>query len=270
MNKNRCIILVPVYKQNPTADETASLRQLTKVLCQWEIRFVCPESLDMDAYDSITAEPLGKERFPDTFFEGIDGYNALMCDNAFYRRFCAYDYMLIYQLDAWVFHDELAYWCSQGFDYIGAPWFKHYGSHEKGDRLWRCGNGGLSLRKVVKFIQCTSPDARVYTLRSILSHTNRHLLRNITRCIRYPNDMAWFIKHQQGIGEDGFFCCELAETQHALHCPKPDVAARFSFEKSPVYLLTLTDGRLPFGCHAWRKHSFDDFWCKYINPSTQQ
>lgn len=264
MEKKQCIILVPVYKQEPSADESASLRQLQHILGDWEIRFVCPESLNMSAYDTLTTIPYAKERFPDPFFDGIAGYNALMRDKAFYCRFSTFEYMLIYQLDAWVFTDDLAYWCTLGYDYIGAPWFKHFGSHEKGNRLWKCGNGGLSLRRINKFIKCTSTDIPVYTWQGFLKHTNRHLLRNIIRYFRYPNNMGWFMEHLASKGEDSFFCKDLAETVHALHCPSPEEAALFAFEASPQYLFQLTKGRLPFGCHAWRKFQFEEFWSQFI------
>lgn len=264
MKAKNCIILVPVYKDVLSQDEAASLRQLENVLGHWDIRFVCPESLDMSAYDAITKAPLEKERFNESFFDGIAGYNRLMRDNAFYRRFEEYEYMLIYQLDAWVFKDELQYWCNQGYDYIGAPWFSRFGTHEEGHKIWRCGNGGFSLRKIDTFIHCTSLDIPVYSLWGIISHANRHILRNIIRYIRYPNNMDWFINHLANTWEDAFFCCDLSETSLALKCPKPEVAARFSFESSPSYLFSLTRGKLPFGCHAWRKMQFEDFWSMYI------
>jgi len=266
MKDKRCIILIPVYKQAPSTDEIASLHQLETVLGKWEIRFVCPDSLDMSAYDATTKTPYAKERFPDHFFEGIAGYNRLMRDNNFYRKFRSYEYLLIYQLDAWVFRDELEYWCAQGYDYIGAPWFSHFKTHEKGYKLWRCGNGGFSLRRVEKFILCTSPDVPVYSLWGIISHANRHIFRNLIRYIRYPNNMGWFINHVANTWEDYFFCCDLAETHHALKCPKPEVAVHFSFEISPSYLFTLTGGKLPFGCHAWRKIQFEEFWKEFILP----
>lgn len=266
MKNSKCIILIPVYKLTPSTDEAASLHQLEIILGKWEIRFVCPKTLDMSAYDTITNTCYTKERFEDHYFEGISGYNTLMRNNTFYRRFKEYEYMLIYQLDAWVFKDELQYWCNQGYDYIGAPWFKHYGTHEEGNKLWRCGNGGFSLRKVEKFIQCTSPNVPVYTIWGITSHANRHVLRNLFRYFRYPNNMKWFINHLASTWEDGFFCCDLSETSHALKCPKPEIAAKFSFESSPSHLFSLTGGELPFGCHAWRKYQFDSFWRKHIKP----
>jgi hypothetical protein len=64
--------------------------------------------------------------------------------------------MLIYQLDAWVFKDDLMKWCNKGYDYIGAPWFEDFGSYEKGKKLWRVGNGGFSLRKIKYFCKVLS------------------------------------------------------------------------------------------------------------------
>lgn len=60
--------------------------------------------------------------FPDTYFKGIAGYNRLMMSPEFYETFAQWEYILIYQTDAWVFSDRLSEWCSKGYDYIGAPW----------------------------------------------------------------------------------------------------------------------------------------------------
>jgi hypothetical protein len=42
----------------------------------------------------------------------------------FYQAFTDFEFMLIYQLDAFVFRDELADWCRSGYEYIGAPWLR--------------------------------------------------------------------------------------------------------------------------------------------------
>jgi hypothetical protein len=41
-----------------------------------------------------------------------------MKSKQFYERFVAYDYMLIYQLDAYVFKDELDDWSAKGYDLL--------------------------------------------------------------------------------------------------------------------------------------------------------
>ena len=48
----------------------------------------------------------------------------LMLSPFFYESFLDFKYVLIHQLDVFIFKDELNYWCNQNYDYIGAPWFK--------------------------------------------------------------------------------------------------------------------------------------------------
>ena len=69
----------------------------------------------------------------------------------FYKRFSKFKYILIYQLDCLVFSSNLKSWCQLGYDYIGAPIFIKLNTPS----LDYCfiGNGGLSLRKVSKFIR---------------------------------------------------------------------------------------------------------------------
>lgn len=62
-----------------------------------------------------------------------------MLTKEFYLRFRQWEYLLIYQLDAYVFQDELMDWCNKGYDYIGAPFLK---LNREVD--WNnCGNGGF-------------------------------------------------------------------------------------------------------------------------------
>ena len=56
---------------------------------------------------------LSFESFEDEYFKGISGYNRLMMSEVFYRRFIGYEYILIYQLDAYIFKDELKKWCDK-------------------------------------------------------------------------------------------------------------------------------------------------------------
>ena len=145
------------------------------VLGTHPIVIVKPESLRLDAL--LDRHPsLLSENFADEFFADPKGYNRLMLSRGFYDRFAAYEYMLIHQLDAFVFSDQLMDWCSRGYDYIGAPWLppgqvpgwfgqtliavrrkchrflnKKRRSKEPGTRpqfTYSAGNGGFSLRRV--------------------------------------------------------------------------------------------------------------------------
>ena len=121
MSEKQAIIVIPVYTTQLTVSEHAALRQCFDILSSYPKCFVKPESLDITSlvrdYPANHIVP-----FPDTYFKGIAGYNRLMMSPEFYETFAQWEYILIYQTDAWVFSDRLSEWCSKGYDYIGAPW----------------------------------------------------------------------------------------------------------------------------------------------------
>ena len=264
------VVLIPVYKEELSDDEKMSLMQVLKVLALHDIRFVCPQKLNMSAYDNIIGYSLPKERFPNKFFDGIAGYNDLMTSMCFYRRFSDKKYMLIYQLDAWVFSDQLAEWCAKGYDYVGAPWFEKHKTHEEGFGFWCCGNGGLSLRLIPKFIETTNPQTLFLSRMEIFEKYFKDVRtwgKGIGRLLGRKNNMVWYRKERSDLWEDTFFSYGLEGTSHELRRPSPEEAAEFSFECSPAFLFKFIGERLPFGCHAWRKFQYNDFWCDYIKTT---
>lgn len=146
--KSKCAIVIPVYKKYLTVFEHASLNRTCAVLGKnHDIFFVCPDSLEFSSdYDNKVH--IGIERFDDGFFKSVDTYSKLCETPEFYDRFIrqGYEWMLICQLDAWVFFDRLEYFMDLDYDYYGGthydvgPWI---GLHN--------GNGGLSLRKLSVF-----------------------------------------------------------------------------------------------------------------------
>ena len=111
-----CTIVIPVYKQTLSGIEEQSLKQCLNVLSKHDIALVGPNSLDYTYYQQVakeTGKQLRIERYDDEFFKSVQAYNALCLNEDFYKRFSDYDFMLIYQTDAWVFRDELDYWCQQ-------------------------------------------------------------------------------------------------------------------------------------------------------------
>ena len=266
----RIAIAIPVYKPHLLSDEVKSLQQCLAILHQYDVFLVCPENLDTTAYQQIALGKLKIEHFPPKFFKGIEGYNNLMMSRSFYKRFVVYDYLLIYQLDAWVFSNQLKEWCAKGYDYIGAPWFELHKTHEEGYNLWCAGNGGLSLRRIEKFIQVTNPYALVKLPRQIFQE-DYHSLKDLVPCLLRSvglkgNNLRHFRrKVKKDLWEDTFFSYGLTETRFKLNIPPAQEAALFSFECSPGYLYEhITKGVLPFGCHAWRKYQYDDFWKQFI------
>ena len=65
--------------------------------------------------------------------------------------------------------------------------------------------------------------------------------------------------------EDDFWSGVLDNSNYAMSKPNPSEALRFSFERFPKELFALNGDSLPFGCHAWKKYQYEEFWKEYIH-----
>ena len=133
-------------------DERAALEQCAAVFAEKrDIVFIVPESLDCSVYLKVIPSAAVK-CFDDSYFTGISSYSRLLLTPDFYHCFEEYTHMLIYQLDGWVFRDELDEWCGKEYEYIGAPFFLQDGKK----RLPVAGNGGVSLRNIAAMLRVLS------------------------------------------------------------------------------------------------------------------
>lgn len=146
MNNKRCVIIVPAYKNDLPEVEVLALKQVVKILGnKYEIVLVCPSTLDVKKYNEVAKYDFSVLRCPDCYFKSQKTYSDL-CENwEFYDALIEYEYMVIYQLDAWIFEDKLEYFMNMGYDYIGGV---HLVTHTKEGEN---GNGGFCLRKVKIF-----------------------------------------------------------------------------------------------------------------------
>lgn len=249
-------VVIPIYKATLSELERRSLLQAYVVLQQYPLVVIKPESLDLSELQKEYPK-LTFCSFNDSYFKGIPGYNRLMLSTLFYERFLDSTYILIYQLDAYVFKDELTEWCTKGYDYIGAPWLQKpiyrlpvisqimyliriycqiKNKPSKQNLYGKVGNGGLSLRKVESHHRVS------IEMKKRISH---YLVQK--RSHFYNEDVFW------GTEPMGFVYPPIKE---ALH---------FAFDKYPAYCYALTKKQLPFGCHSWYKRKMKKFWAPIIN-----
>jgi len=255
--KKSVTVVIPLYKPLLSELEIISLNQCFKVLGEYNIVAVKQQSLDLENYKYPFNTVYS---FDDEYFQNIAGYNRLMLDSTFYEKFLANDFILIYQPDAFVFKDELQYWCDTGYDYIGAPWLREadypdffkkvknqfkayfhikYDVKQKGTAIPsdlqfenRVGNGGFSLRNTKKFFNLCLSEQQLIT------------------------DYASQNFHR--FNEDAFWSIAVNRKSTKLKIPGYRKAAHFAIENNGNYGLQLTKGNTPFGCHAWDKNL--DFW----------
>jgi hypothetical protein len=228
--KEDCCVVIPVYRKNPVFFEQASLMQCVRVLGQkYDIYLVAPFGLDLEPYRSLCPTYKFKEkRFAPGFFDSISSYNQLCKRWEFYNSFQEYQYMLIYQLDCWIFSDNLEYFISLNYDYIGAPWIE-IDTKANTAKVTKCGNGGFSLRRIDKFIEVCK------------NHVDE------------ADDIT--------TNEDVFFS---EKCERELNISPVVTAREFSFEVGPSLLFRLNDNKLPMGCHKPYLFEFKTFWKDYI------
>lgn len=251
MNKFLSAVVIPIYKDELTDAEAMSLKQCCKTLSKHPIIFVAPPEINFKVYNDICPSFYGVVHFKKRYFESIKGYNELMLSADFYKQFLNFKFILIYQLDAYVFKDELLYWCNKNYDFIGAPhtpyndqnggmhFLKKYGNvllflknklgiHHK---ISNVGNGGLSLRKTRSF----------YILLKILNRRAAKWVYNEDAFFEYWGNLLYpFFK-----------------------LPTDETALEFSIEDSPKRSLEKLTYNLPFGCHAFEKYDFET-WQPFI------
>ena len=266
-------VIIPIYKTRLTSDEELSFHQTLRILGHHSISLACPTALDIGYYTNIANEigiRLGTERFPDSYFQGISGYNRLLLSALFYERFATFSYILICQTDAYVFRDELNDWCEKGYDYIGAPLIGNFNDNTFSTRM-RVGNGGFSLRNVQTIIRYFNSRRNVYSpcqaARSIALWEKPYtrVFAWILMILGWRNKPST-VAARWNYNEDDFWSGALDKSRYALKKPSPEEAMHFSFERFPSNLFEMCGKHLPFGCHAWRKYQYNEFWSQYLKP----
>lgn len=260
-------VIIPVYRPDLSNDERISFCRTLEIMRDHIIVIVCPRGFDSKGFDNLACKydvQIRYERFDNAFFNGIPGYNRLLLSKSFYRRFKEFEYILICQLDAYVFKDELNDWCNKGYDYIGAPMFDDKNPILSFDGM-TVGNGGFSLRRIQAFLDFFESHKNVFSPRqlvdliSLWKKPQTRIFVWILMCLGWrnkPNSVASRYKYN----EDCFWSIRLNRSRFALNKPGPEEALHFAFERFPEQLYQLAHCSLPFGCHGWRKYQYDVFW----------
>lgn len=250
-------IVIPFYQKRISNYEQIALQQCEKILANYDKIAIKPKDFNLpDEAKFLTFHKL--LNFNNDYFKSISGYNRLMLSSEFYQAFLDYEYILIYQMDCFVFTDQLNFWCEQNWDYIGAPWIKktyhknlieiqlsklkqtinsrfNREDNEKPNQyqlINQVGNGGFSLRRVDKFY-------------------------NI--CLMMKPVIERYISETGNLyNEDVFWSIEVNREKRILNIPNIQTAIKFAVEVPPTKLRVLKDEDLPFGCHDWDRYL--DYW----------
>lgn len=226
----KVVIVVPIYKEFFDEFEMISICQLFKVLGRYPICFVMPFGLECKSLDQYK-DAYSVIHFDNDFFLSKESYSELCMSMQFYEAFSDYEYMLIYQTDAFCFSDRLLDFCNKGYDYIGAPAPRVMWGND-GNRV---GNGGFSLRKIS-------------AIRKILQKKEEIWEHIIQECDE---------KERKDLSIEDFFfanCKRFCDLPFSV----PDVSQAFDFsvEYNIDGIYVEIEKHLPFGCHRWTTYKY--------------
>jgi len=263
----RVCIVIPIHKEVLNAFELISLAQCFSILGEHDIFFIVPKRLKSVITENkfVSSKKAQYKIFEDHFFSSTIGYNKLMKNPRFYKLFLEYKFMLIYQLDAFVFKDELTYWCDKDYDYIGAPFVKE-NFEERTCSIVGQGNGGFSLRKIASFYSVVKKIKKLKFKHPFFSADNSFVL-NLWRDIKYNIIYNFsFYPFQPVVNEDIFWAQLIPSAFGGFSVPTAEDSIPFSFEVCPGHLYRMNNNKLPFGCHGWWKYE-PDFWISHIQEA---
>lgn len=270
------IITITTHKSKPNQLELISFKQALKVLNRRKFSLVVPENLNVDFYIKLFKShniDFQIDFFENKYFGTIANYSRLVLSKDFYGRFSKFEYLLIYHLDAFVFRDELDFWCRQGYDYYAPPWFKGFDNKSKTKELWFVGCGGFCLRKVEACLRILNEDKIQIPFFSLYNYYTKNDNSTIKllkipyiflMSLGYKNNKAHYLNNFPG--EDVFWCYFTTKIKNPLNVLPLSDSVSFGFDGNPEILFNYTKQKLPFGCHAWFKYDVKNlkFWSKHI------
>lgn len=163
------VIATPIWKERLDLFEHNNIQITNKYNTSVDKYFIAPESMDCSFYEQSFPDWKYKRISP-VWLSSVSAYNSLMLSPVIYELFNTYSYLVICQTDAVLIRD-ISSLNMMNYDYIGSPWvkpvlinkFKIYGLFYCGKIIdilgfsiaVEVGNGGLSIRKIKKFLTLT-------------------------------------------------------------------------------------------------------------------
>lgn len=227
-NKDVCVV-IPIYKDNINNpllyDEVESIINTILKLKDNDIYFLHHPDLNISFYNIF--KKYNNVHFITYNYKNRSEYSNMCLSYKFYEMFNKYKYMLICQTDAYIFRNELLYWCNKGYDYIGAL--------------------GL-FTKITYPYQGKWDDENVGPIESY-----PHIVMNGGFSLRNIKSMYDFCFNNKDKFEKETFnedCVICWYHWNELNMPPYEEAIKFSAENQTYAFYPKYRDTLPFGCHT--------------------
>jgi hypothetical protein len=253
---SKVAIVIPVYKNEMSPYEAISLQQCFAILNNYPIIFICPKQMELGSFHQDYSNQAEFLFLDDHNFESLISYNQMMLSVWFYSHFINYSYILIYQLDCFVFKDELMFWVDKGYSYVGAPWFFGNSNDDHVNEFFGVGNGGFSLRNIKDSIKVLNSRKKIRSFKEyILQYKKTKVTLYWLKALKhYYKSYSFKNLHRNQLDNEDKMFCLAGKRIKGFTIPDAQLASSFSFEMQPKKLYSLNNNQLPFGSHAWWKY----------------
>ena len=266
MRAPKLCVIIPAHKSRLTVQEQISLQACSHQLKGHDCFLLYGAATSPQAYLDIFPQ-LILQPVPDTWLSSVQHYNNMKVNPAFYDLFSHYEFMLTYELDAYIFHNDIDACHGFEYDFIGAPIFEGYLQAKPEAPFRRALNSGFSMRNISACREMLSKLQRYkqWWKRNKFFLVNFPFLR---RLVKSNWQRVMDHDHLRGYLKDDYFHEDIIWTEiipelfPAFKIAPPEVALSFSFEVNPERLYHLNGAQLPLGCHAWPR--FPAFWESHI------
>lgn len=271
-NKKYCNVVIPTHKSSLVGMEEIALINNLKVLSGWPSTILLPFGSSQDYYKNLSlkhALNVSVRNLPEGYLGSIENYNKLFLSPILYEAFLDFKYILIAQLDVWIFRDELQYWIDKDFDYLGAPLFLPQNRGKKTLKTLMLpfgGNGGLSLRNVVKTLELTREPKRRINISKVFAaviYLMRYGKWSYVKIFFYSLKQIWrdpkAFREKHNIYEDVMFSVFYAIYDRSYRVAPSKACLGFSLEvHSSDFMDSFFRFTSPFGLHGYDKYLSQD------------
>ena len=280
------VVCIPIYKSELSEYELISIKSHIFKLKSHDIYLLLPSSKIVDIISTLTKNNIDESfyrihKVEDYYLDRIDNYNNLLLNLEFYEFYKSYSHILIAQMDAYTFSDQLIKWCNSDWDYIGAPIY--YWNKYSNPYYFCCGDGGFNLRSIKKTIEVLKKNPIIYKFDDFKIESKDYNLKGkvilffkflVTKLLRKDCLKRPFIKSRLDeilrkfyifINEDVSYGKLLPKYLPCFKVASFDDSIKFSIASKVKETLQILEFQLPFGAHAWCRNEENlRAWRKYI------
>ncbi len=280
------VVCIPVHTSKLNRYEIISIKSHLFKLKAYDIFLLIPNAKIDSIISVLEKNNIPKSSYKihllkDYCLKNSENYQLLMLTPKFYLFYKSYSHILIAQIDAYTFSDELIKWCKKDLHYIGAPCFKFkkYWTSE----LNFCGVGGFSLREVKKTLEMLEENPVIFTfndLRKLAIEYNykgklilflKFILTKLFRKDRLRRDIhihsftSKFKRFFLIINEDKSYAYYLPKYKKSFKVGNLKNSISFCIDWNVEKQLNKIAPKYPFGAHAWFTYP-ENFaeWRKHI------